>query len=1061
MWRFLSAVLVSLVPSLLWAQATGRIDGVVRDSATSTPLPGTNIVVVNQKATVSTGPDGTYTLRLPAGSYIIRAQRIGYGALQKTVTVTAGQTATVDFAIAARAVQLDAVVAVGYGSQKKRDLTGAVTSVNTDVLAKTPIVSIDQLLAGNAPGVAVSTASSAPGGGISVRVRGNSSISGNAEPLYVIDGFPIENDLEGQSVGNGGRDRTVPANPLVALNPNDIESIQILKDASATSIYGARGANGVVIITTKQGAGSKPQFTLDYYAGQQQVTRKYDLLDAQGYMDYANEWARNSSVAEPFPDSIRKNITTNTDWQDLIFRKAGVQSLQLTMRGATPGSVNRTRYSLSGGLFDQDGIVIGSGLRRLSGRANVTQDIGKRFTMGANLSGSRVATRSASTDGQQNKGAGVVSGALQYQPILPVKRADGTYSYIFTDIPSILNPPETPNPISQALEVADSLFDTRILANAFGEYALFKDLKFRTSIGGDYAQRGRYTYYPRTSLRGSQSNGEAIRADGLTTSWLNENTLTWQRAIGKHAITVLGGFTRQKQEQTNETVSNTQFVSDITGYNDIGSGTQLGGPVASSRRQAWTMMSYLARANWGYDDRYLVTVSARRDGSSRFGAGKKWGLFPSAAVAWRLSQEKWLHMPSWVDEAKLRASSGLVGNPSIRPYNSLARLASQNYSFGGSLVPGYYPFSVANPDLTWESTRERNYGIDLGFFNRLTVTADAYTKTTRDLLLTVQLPLETGFVNALQNLGAIRNTGVEVDVGYQLLKPKSANGVAWRVAANYARNRNMVLDLGGIQELQAQFITQDFNLPGSRILVGQPIGTFYGFISDGIIRNAADSAAYSTLNFSNGRRARPGELKIRDVAGRDSAGNLVMVPDGKITLDDRTVIGDPTPKFTGGVSSTVGWRNFEVSALLQGVYGNKVLNVNRLRSEASPRSNVQKDRYYDRWTPDNPNAKFPSIGENPNQVGTNNYTSDLLEDGSFLRLRSLTFTWSLPERLVTARGFANARLYLTGANLFTWTKYDGFNPDVSSGGVGSANRGVDIGAYPLAKSWTLGITVGY
>jgi len=1050
---------MALIPGYLQAQTTGRIDGVVRDSSTSATLANVTVTAVGTKAGATSNESGRYTLRVPAGTYIVRAQRIGFGAVSQTVTVAVGATATLDFRLPARAVTLDALVSVGYGTQRKRDLTGAVTSVNTEALDKAPIVSIDQLLAGTAPGVAVSTASNAPGGGISVRIRGNSSITGNAEPLYVIDGFPIENDLEGSSAGNGGRTRTVPSNPLVALNPNDIESIQILKDASATSIYGARGANGVVIINTKQGQGAKPQFTFDYYAGQQQISRLYKLLDAQNYMDYANEWAANSLLSAPFPDSVRAKITTNTDWQDEIFRKAGIQSLQLTMRGATAG-VNRTRYALSGGLVDQDGIILGSGLRRISGRVNVSQQIGRKFEIGANLTASRVTTRSVATDGQQNRNAGVVSSALQYQPILPVRRPDGSYSYIFTDIPSQLNPPETPNPISMALDVADSLTDARLLANSYAEYTLFPSLKFRTSLGGDYADRGRYTYFPRTTLRGALANGEAIRATGLTTSWLNENTLTWQQTRGSHALTVLGGFTRQKQEQINDSESNTQFVSDINGYNNIGSGTQQGGPSISSRRQVWTLMSYLGRINYTLADRYLLTLTGRRDGSSRFGAGKKWGVFPSAAFAWRASDEGFLKKVKAVDDLKFRLSTGTVGNPSIRPYNSLARLNDQNYSFNGGLVAGYYPFAVANEQLTWETTTERNAGVDLGLFNRLTITADAYTKTTKDLLLTVQLPLETGFATALQNLGSIRNSGVEVDLGLQILRP-SAKGLGWRTAANFARNRNRVVELGGLKEIQADFITGDFNLPGSRILAGQPIGMFFGFISDGIIRNSADSATFTTLNFASGRRGRPGELKIRDVAGRDSAGKLVMTPDGRITLDDRTTIGDPTPSFTFGWTNTLSFRGFELTGLLQGVQGNKVLNVNRLRSEASPRSNVQAERYFDRWTPTNENAKYPAIGENPNQVGVNNYTSDLLEDGSFVRIRSLTVTWVVPERLVAARGFASARVYLTGANLVTWTEYNGFNPDVSSGGVGTSNRGVDIGAYPLARSFTLGLTVGY
>lgn len=1050
MWARRVCLALSLLlagPALAQAQ-TGRITGTVVDSATSQGIASARITVVGTTRMTGTDSDGRFTLSgVPVGSHEVRIQRIGFAPVVRTVTVGADVASSLNVVLRAQAVQLNPVVSVGYGTQRLSDVTGAVSSVNIDVLDKSPVATIDQLLQGTSPGVQVTTASSEPGGAISIRVRGASSITGNSEPLYVIDGFPIENDIEGSSVGDGGRSRTTPPNPLVTLNPSDIESISVLKDASATAIYGARGANGVVIITTKQGRGTKPQFSVESYSGVASIAKKYDLLDAASYMDYANEYGQNSSQPFlPFPDSTRARILAegiNTDWQDEIFRTAPVRNVQFSVRGATSGSQN-TRYSLSFGRFDQDGIVVNSGLRRLSSRLNVTQNFGDRVQFGGSVSASQARSKSVPTAGQQNGGAGAVSGALQYVPILPVFRADGSYSLLNPDL-NVYGPLDAapaPNPVSMAREVSDSLGDTRVLGNFFADVGIVKDLKLRVSIGADYAARFRNTYYPRTTLAGQASNGVAIRANSTTSSWLNENTLTYDKRFAAHGLSLLGGYSRQRTDVDGNNARNTNFVNDITSYFDIGAGTQEGGPTVGSRRSMQTLESWLSRLNYSLLDRYLLTLTYRNDGSSRFASGKKRGGFPSAAFAWRASEESFLKGIDILDQLKFRVSVGTVGNPSIRPYQSLARLSDQGYSFNGVPFSGYYPISVGNPELTWESTHQVDAGFDLGLASRFNLTVDYYRKKTTDLLLQIALPLESGFESALANRGSVENKGIEVGLEADVLRG-GGNGLRWRTNLNFAKNTNKVLDLGGEPRIFADLITTDYNLPGTMIQVGQPIGVFYGFQSHGVIPDSAAAALVTWKNFS-GSTFKAGDMLVEDIDG-----------DGVITLNDRTNIGDPTPDFTYGLSNTFTWKRLELSGLLQGSHGGKILNVNRIRTESSPRANLSRERWENRWTPTNTNATYPRIGENPNQVGTNNFTSNLLEDGSYLRLRTVTLSYGAPAWLF------GARLYVTGTNLLTWSDYSGFDPDVSGQSVGNTNRGIDIGAYPLARTIIAGLNINY
>ncbi len=1092
-WRRISALLLVLLcvtrPLAAQGQTTGTITGTVTAADSKAPVPGVNVFVVGTSRTAISGSDGRYIITgVAPGSRTVRATSIGYANLETTVQVAAGETVLADFALVTEAVQLREIVAVGYGTQSRRDLTGAVSTVTTDALEHSPVRSIDALLQGTAPGVQVTTASSEPGGALSIRIRGTSSITGNSEPLYVIDGFPIENDIEGSAAGVtssgsiSGRNRITPPNPLVTLNPSDIESISILKDASATAIYGARGANGVVIITTKQGRGTRPQLTFDYYTGVQTLAKKYDMLNAQEWMDYANEFGANSgNPYTPFPDSLYNRVLQsgiNTDWQDLIFRNAAVRNAQLTIRGAA-GSNSPTRYALSAGMFDQDGILVGSGIKRFSTRLNLNQALSQRVELGGSFTASVARSKTVPTSGQQNNGAGAVSAAIQYVPILPVKLDQarnylptdltlptGTYTYLARDLnglvgSNVLDAAPTPNPVALANEVRDSLSDTRLLGNLFVRAELMPGLEARVSFGADYANRWRRTYYPRTTLQGEQTNGDAFRSNNVTQSWLNENTLTYKRQFGKiHDLTLLGGYTQQQTNGDRENMENTNFVSDITGWYEIGAGTQEGGPSIGSGHTTHVLESWLGRANYSLMDRYLFTFTYRTDGSSRFAAGKKWASFPSAAVAWRASTEPFMKNVTAINDLKIRLSYGSVGNPSIRPYQSLSRLNDQAYSFNGSQVAGYYPIAIGNPNLTWETTKQADFGVDVAFLNRFNLTADYYTKRTTDLLLLVNLPYESGFQSVLSNRGTIDNRGVEVGLDARLINPSSSDGFAWLANVNFAKNKNKVVDLGGPTEIFAQVLTSDYNLPGTAIRVGYPIGMFYGFRSLGVIPDSAAAAAITYTNFNNSH-FQAGDMLIADIAGRDAEGNLVMEPDGKITVDDRTYIGDPTPDFTLGLTNTFSYKSLELTGLLQGSYGGDVLNINRIRTESSPRVNISRDRWEGRWTPENPNAKFPRVGQNPNQVGPNNFTSNLLEDGSYLRLRTITLSYLIPQSLQQRFRLSASRVYVTGTNLFTITDYTGYDPDVSAQSVGNTNRGIDIGAYPLAKSVTVGVSFNF
>ncbi|MEO7455944.1 MAG: TonB-dependent receptor [Gemmatimonadaceae bacterium] len=1058
------SVLIALA-AIGWSSAAvaqspaGRIAGVVTETESGQPIADVNVVVAGSTFGTHTSADGRFLIpSIAPGRYQLRFSRLGFAARSDSVVVASGATVTHAVQLRRVSVTLDQVVVVGYGTQKRSDLTGSVASVTPQV-EQTPITSLEQTLQGSAPGVIVSTASSAPGGGISIRIRGGSSVGGSNEPLYVIDGFPVENDPNNSSPTNGGRDPsvTVPANPLATINANDIASIEILKDASATSIYGARGANGVVIITTKRGAPGAPKMTVDTYTGVQNIAKRYDLLNAREFALFANAWAQ-AQTTPTTPFGNVDSVGTGTDWQNEIYRSAPISSVQLGLTGGTGGD-NVTRYAVSGGVLQQTGIVTGSDFKRISLRGNVNQTVGPRLTLGSNLVVSRVSSAMVPTDGSFNAGAGAVGAALQYLPIMSVRRTDGAYTLVSTDCPTVLTSVgiscgNIPNPVASAYDVQDRLGDTRMLASATGDYKLTKDLTFRTNIGADLSNRTRDTYYPRSTLQGFSLNGRALRGTQSYTSWLNEYTLNYSKSFAGdlHRIQAVAGYSRQQQTIIREQLNNSNFVSDVTGFESIGSGNQAGGPTISSGNTRTALASYLGRINYTLADKYLFTATARRDGSSRFGADHRWGVFPSFAVGWRLSEEPFMQRFSAIEQLKLRFSYGVAGNPSIQPFQSLTHLSSGQYIFGSSIGAAYYPSTLGNDDLRWESTKQSDFGLDLSMYqDRVSFTADYYDKRTDDLLLQIDLPSEAGFNSAFVNAGAIQNKGLELGATFQVIRgDNKAGGFSWTTTLNYTRNRNQVLGLGGIDRLFATSINSDIKAAGSLVQVGQPIGVFFGYKTDDIFRDTVSLSAWKAVT----------KMGSGSVPGLGSSRFVDVNADGVIDANDRTIIGDPTPNFSLGWQNSVSWKGFQLSALLDGTYGGEIFNLNLYRLEgASPSGNIIRDRYEDAWSPTNPDGKYTKIGAGIGFLGSD-FTNELIEDGSYTRLRTITLAREIPQHWL--RGMTNSvRLYVTGQNVVTWTKYSGFNPDVSSLGIGNTNRGIDIGSYPLARTFTFGANLSY
>ena len=994
------------------------LKGAVVDSRTHEPIIGAVVSVKSGNGGTSTDVDGRFSLVVKTVPTTIVASYTGYNNEEISIFEVTEDEILIEISENFNALQ--GVVVVGYGTQKKSDLAGAVSSVKLDDIKGTNAASFDGLLNGKSAGVQVTPTSGQPGGGISIRVRGGSSVQGGNEPLYVIDGFPIYNSSATAGVLSGSA-----TNPLASINPNDIESINILKDASATAIYGSRGANGVVIITTKQGkAGERAKIVYEASVGVQSLRKKIDVLDAPNFAKLRNEslYDQNPSGGrnQYLSDSEINALGHGTDWQDEAFRSAFAQNHNLSVTGGT----EKTHYAVSVNWLDQDGIIINTDFSRISGRLNLDSQLSKLLRLGINATVSKNVSNVAPS--------GVVGALLLMPPTATIYEEDGSYT--------LRNPFENifSNPISTLNQVTNKSQSYKFLGTGFVDFSLAKGLNLKFLFGADIDSGREYSYVPSTTYEGSSVQGQGTIGNILRESWLNENTLTYSNDWNdRHHFDALVGFTQQKFRVETQASGSSGYVTDLTTYNSLGSGSVVATP--SSSAQENVLISYLARANYNYLHRYYITASIRRDGSSRFGKDNKWGTFPSVGLSWLASEENFLKpLSKTLSSLKVRASYGKTGNQEIGNYQSLSTLSSTTYMFGGTNVIGFTPDRISNNDLGWETTHQFDLGVDVALLNnRLDLTIDAYIKKTTDLLLSVEIPYTTGYGTSLQNYGSVRNVGVEFSLTSHNIVKKN---FTWDTDFNISFNRNEVLSLGNGSDY---YIYGSMNTGSYIAKVGEALGSFYGLVTDGILQKGeeVEKAKYTSAPAS----AKAGDQLYKDIDGDGSFS----------TTNDRTIIGNAQPDFTFGLNNTLRYKQWNLSFFLQGVVGNDIINANELSLSLYSGQQNATARALGRWTETNPSTTVNRAKLDP----ATNFSDLYVEDGSFLRLKTATLAYNFKKNVLRSLHLSSLKLYVTGNNLWTLTNYSGFDPEITT--ASNIYQGRDSGAYPVAKSYSFGAVIGF
>jgi len=973
------------------------IKGKVLEENTKATVIGATVKVKGQKLGTVTNANGDFNLNVKTLPTTLVVSVTGF----KSQEIDVYEAEPTTIYLAEDQNRLSAVVVVGYGTQKRSDFTGSLSSIPAE-LKGLPVTSPDRLIQGAVSGAQVTQSSGQPGGGVSIRVRGGTSINAGNEPLYVIDGFPVYN---GDASVDAGVTSGASINPLSSINPADIESIDVLKDASATAIYGSRGANGVILVTTKSGKKGSSTVTYDAYYGIQRVARKVALLNAAEWGALKNDALKDAGKSSFYTQDQLDQLGEGTDWQAAAFRDAPIQSHTISLSSGT----EKTRILLSGNYFKQDGIIINTGFERYSGKLNLDHEINKKFKIGAYLNGSFTHADVAPSS--------TVPNILAMVPVISVRDANGNFTSNSSYGSTVANPIAT---LDEAINETNTI---RFLLNSFGEYKIIEGLTAKVSLGTDIINNKQNKYTPST-LYESSPGGNASIGSLSTLNWLNENTLNYKKSFGsKHTLDILVGNTQQKSRTEAYIAGGSNFVSDAFTYNNIGSGTVLVNPSSSSSE--WTLQSYLARLNYGFDERYLFTLTTRADGSSRFGKNNKWGTFPSAAFSWNVSNEKFLKGIKQISSLKFRLSAGLTGNQEIDPYKSLARLSNYQYSFANTLVNGFATSSFANPDLTWEKTAQYNLGFDLALFtNRIQLTSDIYYKKTSDLLLEVPVPYSSSLSSAFQNLGVVENKGIEVGLKTQNLTGK----FEWTTNLIFSANRNKVLSLGGADYFFVTDPASTTTLPTQIIKVGESVGSFYMYQTDGV-----DAAT--------------GNQKYKDL-------NI----DGKITQDaDRAIVGSSQPKFLASITNTFRYKNFDLSVFLNSSYGNKIFNWTRANLELGTGYTGAVATLLNRWTATNTNTDMHKAIENPAVTISDRF----VEDGSYIRLKNISLGYTFPKKLISKIKLKAARIYVSGSNLVTWTNYTGYDPEVNTNGQNSISSGMDRGAYPTAKSVIGGVSITF
>ncbi|GAA0556622.1 SusC/RagA family TonB-linked outer membrane protein [Chitinophaga japonensis] len=1021
---------------LLWcspaaAQQTHTITGQVADSS-GNPLPGVTVQVAGKAQGTQTNTSGQFSIAAAAGD-VLSFRFIGFE--EKRVTV--GSQPVINVQLQSAASGLSEVVVIGYGTQQKKDLTGAVANVSGKQLQDLPVAGMDQKLIGQVPGVQVSSVTGTPGGGAAVRIRGSGSIGAGSDPLYVIDGFPLSSGFGQQ------------ASPLNIINPDDIASITVLKDASSTAIYGSRGSNGVIVVTTKHGQSGKPRVTLNSYTGYQEVPQKGrpQMLNAREFAQFRKEiiiddFASRGQTATDadIPEEYRhpEQYGEGTDWYNTVLRKALQHNTTLGVSGGT----ENTKYNFSAGYYRQDGVVRYTGYERYAARANIESRIGRKIKLGLVLAPTYSTQQ---VNDFENGFTDVLTRSLWLSPLIPVHDNTGQRT------PYISSPGmfSAANPLNSLEYGVTNVKSFNGLGGIYGEYEIIDGLKAKVSFNVNYGNGSTFVFNP--SFLGGVNNPppgipNSSQSKASALNWLSETLLSYDKKLGKdHMLNVVLGYTAQKERQDYLQINATNYPDDK--IQPIGAAATI--PSYSQDVQEWAVLSYLGRINYSLKDKYLFTATVRSDGSSRFGYNNRYGTFPSGAVAWRMSEEPFMRSLPWVSDLKLRASYGLSGNYNIGNYTYMSNIAAYNYVFGEQIANGRSGSSLSNYDLTWEESSQLDVGLDAGFFNnRLALTVDYYRRITKGMLYNSEIPLSSGYTNVIINSGKIQNHGVEIGISTDNL----SGALKWTTSGNIAFNRNKVLALnerndpifsGRSGEGSFTHITE----------VGKPVALFYGYVVEGIYQDEDD------LNRSSKHvTSVVGSIKYKDVDG-----NGVIEP-----VNDFAIIGDPNPDFVWGLTNSFNYKGIDLGIVLVGAQGGEVMKTaNQYLDNIDGIFNVDR-KVLNRWrSPENPgDGKTPTT--NGARVIYRDVNSSWIESASFMRIQNITLGYNFSRKLLErSRFISSARLYAGVQNLHTFTRYSGANPEVSrktvSGNATSTalTPGEDFTNYPLARVYTLGINLSF
>jgi TonB-linked SusC/RagA family outer membrane protein len=1024
--------------------AQNQVKGVVLDSG-GTTLPGVNIIEKGTKNGVVTDFDGNYSISVQDNASIVFSY-VGFD----TQEIKVSGKQTINVTLKENLQSLDEVLVIGYGTQKRDDVNSAVSTIKAKELEDVPQVSVDQLLQGRAAGVIVTNNSGQPGGNVSVKIRGASSLGGSNEPLYIIDGVPISGDATNQSTSgrpisasySGANAPSVTVSPLSLINPNDIESLVVLKDASATAIYGSRGANGVVIITTKSGKKGSGKFSYDTFLSTQQQT---NLLKPMNLRQYATQQNALAEVFgnDPRPEFVNPSLLGNgTDWQDEIYKTAILTNHQLSFSGGSES----TTYYLSAGFTDQEGTVIGSGYKRYNFKTNLDSNVKSWLKVGANIS-SGISNEKITLNGNSS---GIIGTSLLSAPDAPVRDINGEFSGPPVGINTAGN---FINPVAQALLNTNKLLRKSFMGNVYSEVTLFKGLVYRFEIGANTEFTNGEEFRP-TYVWGSVKNEHATFLT-RTQNWYSinvKNLLTYKTSIGKNNFNVLLGQEANDNHWEGNSYNIKDFASNDLHTISLGDQTTLQG---NDYKGSASLSSYFGRLIYDFDNKYGLSASIRADGSSKFDKDHKWGYFPSVAATWKLSNESFMEgFNKYVDNIKIRVGYGETGNQNVQG----GQYASNIQNISTNLGLGYFAANIANPFLQWETSKQTNIGLDFKLFDsKFSGTVDVYRKISEGFLFPLPLPgyltgLESyngGISSPLSNIGSMENKGIDISLGYS---NKFNDNFSWNTSLTLTKYVNKLVKIVNGVDLTASADLDDNDRQiVTNTVVGEPIGQFYGYQSLGIIRTQEqlDQAAIPKL----GNTAVPSSLG--DIEYKDNDG------DGYINENDKVAIGNPNPNFTFGFNNSFKYKGLELAVFLQGSQGNKILNLTRRQGTLN--NSLYRNQLAeaaDFWSTTNTDASLPrplTGGGNANVLVSDRY----VEDGSYLRIQNITFSYSLPYDIVSKIKMSNIRVYTGVQNLYTFTKYKGYDPEVGSLNQNVLLSGIDNGRYPTPRTITLGLNIEF